>query len=159
MAGKPKKTPKKPAPKSRASKTPEFPTLPPSLDIRNIGRPTKYDPSFCVDVIDFGAAGDSKTQIAVKLGVVRQTLENWMTEHPEFLDAMTRARELSLAWWETQGRLGIWGGKGFNGSAFAFQMTNRFKDDYKLRHEVSGDPENPIVTEVVRRIVDPAKTA
>ena len=102
---------------------------------RSVGRPTDYDPSFCDRVVDFGREGYSKAMIAAELGVVRQTLENWASRHPEFLDAMTRAREFSLAWWELQGHKGIWS-RDFNANAYRLQMLNRFPDDWRERQEV-----------------------
>ena len=71
------------------------------------GRPTAYDPAYCDDVIEYGRAGKSLTWIATELGVVKQTIHNWMAEHPEFLDAMTRAKELSQRWWEDKGQEGV----------------------------------------------------
>ena len=43
---------------------------------------------------------------------------------------MKRARELALAWWEDAGQEGI-KTKDFNSTAYIFQMTNRFREDYK----------------------------
>ena len=99
------------------------------------GRPTKYDPEFCERVMELGALGKSLTQIAVGLGVARQRLYDWQERYPDFRDAITRARELSMAWWEEQGQLGLFASS-FSASAFAFQMRNRFPDHYRdTRHK------------------------
>lgn len=51
------------------------------------------------------------------------------------MDAMTRAREFSLAWWEKQGLEGIWS-RDFNANAYRLQMMNRFPDDWRDRQEL-----------------------
>ncbi len=111
------------------------------------GRPTDYKPALCEQVIKLGALGKSKTQIAARLGVVRQTLENWQAVHAEFLDAMTRAGELAMAWWEEQGQDGVWAGSQFNSSAWSRSMAARFPDHYRevSRHELSGPGGRPML--------------
>ena len=99
------------------------------------GRPTAYDPAFCERVVEFGRQGYSKAMMAAELEVVRQTLDNWARTYPEFLDAMTRARDYSLAWWERQGLEGIWS-RDFNANAYRLQMMNRFPADWRDTHQV-----------------------
>jgi phage terminase large subunit len=101
MAGKPKK-PRKPLEKRKAALKQPFAQLPPSLDIRKVGRPSKYDPSFCDLVIELGAQGKSKAQLAASIGVSRETIDLWAKVHPEFSDALKFAKDLALAWWEDQ---------------------------------------------------------
>jgi transposase-like protein len=112
------------------------------------GRPTKYDPGFCDAVVEAGKQGYSKAMIAAELDVVRQTLDNWAAEHPEFLDALTRAREAALAWWEKQGLLGLWS-RDFNAAAYKLQVTNRFPEDWREKSEVQHSGELPVL--VVKR--------
>ena len=99
------------------------------------GRPSLYSPLHCEVVVELGAKGKSKAQIAAKLGVSRQTLDAWTKVHPEFLVAMKRAKDLEMAWWEEAGQDGILMGKQFNATAFIFQMKNRFRADYLDRVE------------------------
>jgi len=96
-----------------------------------VGRPTVYREPFCEVVVECGKKGFSKAMMAAELDVVRSTLDEWCKEHTEFSDAMQRARELSLAWWESQGMSGIWGGKEFNAQAYRLQICNRFPADYR----------------------------
>lgn len=103
-----------------------------------MARPTDYREEFCDKAVDLGERGKSRAQIARDLGVTRQTLANWEQAHPEFLDAMTQARELALAWWEDQGQEGIWseaGGRTLNANAYRLQVTNRFPDDWRDKQE------------------------
>lgn len=121
------------------------------------GRPTVYDPSYCDSVIEYGRIGKSLTWISTELGVVKQTIHNWMAAHPEFLDAMTRAKELSQRWWEDEGQLGLTKA-GFNSSVWSRSMAARFPDDWReiKGQEISGPGGSPVALQEVRRvIVDP----
>ncbi len=104
------------------------------------GRPTSYRPEFCERVIELGKEGYGKAEIAAELDVERKTLDNWSNEFPEFLLAMSRARELSLAWWERSGRENICN-RDFNANAYRLQVCNRFPDDWRdqQRLELSGN--------------------
>src|SRR5688572_20820606 len=82
------------------------------------GRPTDYKPEFGQMIVELGREAAGKAEMAAACGVVRQTLDNSIKSHPRFLDAITRAREESLAWWEKQGRLRIFMGKAFNANAY-----------------------------------------
>lgn len=94
------------------------------------GRPTDYRPEMCRRVVELGREGKSRAQIAAALDVSRQTVATWEKTHRAFLDAMSRAHDLALAWWEEQGTRGIWAGKQFNAQAYGLQMRNRFAAEY-----------------------------
>jgi hypothetical protein len=132
MARAPKKPKKTPAPKQ------PFAELPPSLDIRKLGRPSKYDPSYCELVLELGATGKSRAQIAASIGVDRDTLKEWVKVHPEFSAALKAAKDLELAWWENAGQVNMTR-QGFNSVAYIFQMKNRFRDDYSEKVDVRHD--------------------
>lgn len=124
---------------------------------RPVGRPTKYLPEYCERVIELGKQGYSKAEVAASFDVTRKTLDNWCAEYPDFLHAMTRAKELSLGWWEGQGRLGIWS-KHFNANAYRLQVMNRFSDDWRDKQETqhSGDVHISVDTGITRRKPDGA---
>ena len=103
--------------------------LPPSLDIKKVGRPSSYDPSFCELVLELGAGGMSKAQMAAAIGVSRKTITAWGERHPEFANAVEWALDLSLAWWESVGQTNLTR-PGFNATAYAFIMKQRFRDHY-----------------------------
>lgn len=115
------------------------------------GRPTDYSEEFCDRVIELGAQGCSIAEMAADLGCVRQTINNWKKEHPEFLAAFQRALQLSEAWWEKEGRTSLHDPTIQTGLWYA-NMKNRFgwsdKQDTKLSGEVG-------FTEVRRTVVDP----
>lgn len=111
------------------------------------GRPTSYQPGFCSAVIEYGGEGMGRAEIAAELGVSRQTLATWESTHPPFLDAMTRAYDASLAWWNRQGRLGIWDethrgedgvsvSRRLNAAAYRLQVINRFREDWRDKSEL-----------------------
>lgn len=66
---------------------------------RGRGRPTEYREWMCDAVIEFGCDGLEVVEFAVALGVCRDTLYEWADKHPDFSDALKRAREASEAWW------------------------------------------------------------
>ncbi len=121
------------------------------------GRPTDYDPVFCEKVIEWGKQGKSLTWMAANLDVVKQSIYTWMEIHPEFLDAMTRARHYCQAYWEDQGQEGMWADK-FNGSVWSRSMAARFPEDWREKSEtaLTGANGGPLeVTEVKRLVIDP----
>jgi hypothetical protein len=99
-----------------------------------MARPSEYDPDFCERVVQYGALGKSVTWIATELGVTKQTVHNWKDAHPEFLDALTRAKELAQRWWEDKGQQGM-EQHGFNASVWSRSMAARFPDDWR---EIKG---------------------
>jgi hypothetical protein len=104
------------------------------------GRPTDYDPAFCEQVLAWGAEGKSKAWMAAKLGVVRQTLDNWTEVHPDFLDAMTRARDLAQAWWEDKGQdhiVSLPGQGTLNAGVYSRSMAARFPEDWREKTETA----------------------
>lgn len=99
------------------------------------GRPSDYDPALCEKVIELGRDGMSVVEMAAEIGVARATLEtNWPAAHPEFLEAFTRAKLLSQAWWERQGRQNL-ATPGFQASLYGRSMAARFPADWR---EVKG---------------------
>ena len=108
---------------------------------RPMGRPTKYNPAMCDQVIECGREGMTLAEMAAALGVDRATLRDWRETHDEFSRSVKRGLDLAQAWWERQGRVATFGGcDGFNATSYIFQMKNRFSEDWRDRHEteISG---------------------
>lgn len=93
------------------------------------GRPSEYDSRYCDDVIEYGRQGKSVTWMAATIGVHKQTLYTWMDTHPEFLDAIKRAKDLCQLWWEDAGQSGMIADK-FNATVWAKNMNCRFRDEW-----------------------------
>lgn len=119
------------------------------------GRPSEYDPAFCDQVIDLGKQGKSRAQIASALDVSRQTLINWGIAHPEFVDALTRAKDEELAWWEQQAQDGLNKGSSFNATIWAKSVSGRFpREPYRERVQLTGADDGPIRTLDLSNLAD-----
>lgn len=104
-----------------------------------MSRPSEFKPEYCGRVVDLGAQGASKHEMALELGCVYQTFLNWQQAHPEFMDAVKTAESASQGWWEREGRKATFGAmQGFNATSFIFNMKNRFPGDWRDKHEVAA---------------------
>lgn len=81
---------KTPTPKKKRANPPIYPTA---------GQPTKYKPEYCQRLIDLGKEGKTPLALAVEIGVVRKTLENWRVDYPEFDHAHIIAMEAAHLYW------------------------------------------------------------
>lgn len=110
----------------------------PAAAKRSVGRPTKYDPKFCDAVEAFMAEGFSLTAFAGDLGVSRATIDNWMKEFPEFLEAVSRSKAKRLAFWERTAINVASKGTGGPGAAtvIVFGLKNMGGDEWKDKQEV-----------------------
>lgn len=110
-----------------------------------VGRPTKYRPELCDLVIEVGEQGGWLCEMAEACDVARNTMDVWAAEHPEFLEALTRAKQKAQAWFEREGREGLKADK-FNAALWQKQMSARHREEYteRLDQKVSGDPNNPV---------------
>lgn len=97
------------------------------------GRPSCYDPSFCDKVIELGKEGASKAEMALELGISRDSFNLYEKEKPEFSEAVKEAVSCAQGWWEKKGREAVFASKDFNATAFIFNMKNRFKEDWSDR--------------------------
>lgn len=106
------------------------------------GQPTKYKPEYCEAVLEMGKEGYSKAEMALELGHPYSTIDNWTKAHPEFLEAIKMAVEISQGWWERKGRqMAVGEIEGGNPTTYIFNMKNRFREDWRDKHEV--DHNNP----------------
>lgn len=110
------------------------------------GRPTKYDPKMCDEVMPFMSQGYSKEALAGHFGISGETLRQWIEEHDEFSAAIKEGIEASRHEWERIGVEGSKGSKCFNATGWIFNMKNRF--GWRDRHEISGDDAAPFVVNV-----------
>jgi hypothetical protein len=99
------------------------------------GRPTKYDPAYCEQVIDHMRDGASLTSFAAEIGVSRASINVWMQANPEFLEAVEVAKAKCAAWWESVGRKLAENGGG-NATLVVFGLKNMSAHDWCEKHEV-----------------------
>lgn len=94
-------------------------------------------------------------EMAAEIGISRETFNVWRKDRKDFSDAVKEAVALSQAWWEKQGRMATFGAiDGFNATSYIFQMKNRFRDDWRDKHDLehSGPDGTPIQ---FRTIIEP----
>lgn len=108
-----------------------------------MGRPSKYEPRFCDEVVQHMADGASLTSFAAEINVARSTINEWMDAHPEFSEACARAKAKSAAWWERTNRVLAATGEG-NAGACRLGLLNMASDDWRDKQLVGSDPENPL---------------
>lgn len=128
-----KRRKKKPEPRDDRKETKG--ELPPSLDIKKLGRPTDYDPEYCDLVLQMGAEGKSRTQICAGLGIGKTTAQRWEAKYDEFRVALSEAKDLAQAWWEDLGQRNVLNSD-LNNTVYVFSMKNRFRDDYTDVHRL-----------------------
>jgi len=107
------------------------------------GRPTKYDPKMLPKIERLARGGASKSEMAVAIGISRETWYEWAATRSDFADAVKRAEALSQAWWEKKGREATFKSKGFSAISYIFQMKNRFPDDWRDRQQVQAEISGP----------------
>lgn len=64
------------------------------------GRPSKYNPEYCQQVIDHCSAGKSLKSFACSIDVHMDTLLEWKSKYPEFSVAYETAKQKAEMWWE-----------------------------------------------------------
>ena len=123
---------------------------------RPVGRPSKYDPSFCERVIELGRLGKSRVSIACELDVCLASLERWEEEYPEFRGAMERARQFAQHWWEEKGVEGMLAGPGsFNAAIWSRSMAARFPETWRekrIRVDIPDVVDNSTLIQAQARV-------
>lgn len=110
------------------------------------GRPSKYDPAYCEQVIDCLADGHSVTAFAGRIGVARSTVFKWAEEHREFSDAVKVGQARATEFWEKI-LADVARDGGGNATAAIFGLKNRASDDWrdKVEQEISGKDGGPVL--------------
>jgi hypothetical protein len=101
------------------------------------GRPTKYDPAYCEQVIAAGEAGLSLRAFAGSLRVARSTINEWIGVHPEFAEAVeTYKSVLGLAWELKQLKAIEEGSPPGAATLIIFGLKNLVSDEWRDKREV-----------------------
>lgn len=106
-----------------------------------VGRPTKYDPVYADQVVDAMREGLSLTAFAGLIGVARSTINEWMTAHPEFSEAVSRGKACRLLHWERAAlNVAARGGGPGTATVIVFGLKNMGGDEWSdtVRQEHSG---------------------
>ena len=107
------------------------------------GRPTKYDPAYCENVIALGKLGKSFEQMCALLNIGYTTMRRWRDEHEDFRLALEDAHALSQTWWEDMGQNYLVehkDGEKINTGLWSRSMAARFPKNYsdRVKQEISG---------------------
>ena len=99
------------------------------------GQPTKYKPEYCDLIIEVAEKGGWLCEMAEACDVHRNSFDNWAEVHPEFLEALQRARQKAQAWFEREGREGLKAER-FNAPLWQKHMSARHRKEYTERRDV-----------------------
>lgn len=96
------------------------------------GRPSEYRPEYCQAVIDCMAQGFSLTAFAGSIRVAKDTVYEWIKTHPQFSDAVSRARAARVLHLE---RKLLSSRKGAETSAAIFALRNADPSEWRdIKH-------------------------
>lgn len=98
-----------------------------------MARPTKYDPSYCDQVIETMKLGLSLTAFAGKILVARSSINEWMEHHPEFSEAVRVGKAARTAALE-ESMLSAESGPAVTARMFA--LKNADPDEWRDKSEV-----------------------
>lgn len=91
------------------------------------GRPTKYKPQYCKEIIEFMSKGNSLVQFAAKIEVSKDTIYQWTKDHTVFSDAFEIARLKCEDYWEKVVKEKATTKSPGNPGVLMFYMKNRFR--------------------------------
>lgn len=101
------------------------------------GRPSKYDPMYCDMLVEHMATGLSVASFAAEIDVARSTINEWAGEHPEFSEALSRAKAKAAAAWERRAiKVADEGGAGAQATMILFGLKNMSADDWREKQTV-----------------------
>ena len=112
------------------------------------GRPTKYRPEMCEQVIEWGRLGKSREWMCAKLDIGTSTLAVWEQQHEAFREALSRAEMHAQAHWEDLGHDNILMPV-FQSSVWSRSMAARFPKKWREKTALVGGDEgdNPVKQE------------
>lgn len=121
---------------------------------RPVGRPSKYRPEYCKQVIEWGKQGYSREHIACELDVSWNTLLSWMEAHEDFLEALETAKMHEMVFFERLGSQYIVErpqGDRLNTAIWGRSLAARFPQKYRenTKVEVTGKNDGAIQVDVV----------
>ena len=112
-------------------------------EIRAVGRPPKYDPSFPAKVLAMGAV--MPAEIAASLNCSESSLYAWCHQHPEFLEAFNAAKSAFKAVLLRKGLTGE-----YNATFAKFLASGMYgiNETTKTETEISGPGGQPLAVTV-----------
>lgn len=125
----------------------------PATPGRTLGRPSKYRPEFCEQIIELARIGKTQQQWAAELSVDVNTLQEWAGVHADFSLAKSQANALCQNWWIEQARrlsqeTGTYIGKRSEVAVLIFALKNIAKWRDRSDVEISGKEGAPVQAQV-----------
>lgn len=109
-----------------------------------VGRPSLYRPEYCQAVIEDMQEGYSLSAFAGLIGVCKATLNLWMGQFPEFLDAVSKGKAARLRKWESSGlRVAEKGGAPGTATMIVFGLKNMGGDEWSDKQHIESTISNP----------------
>lgn len=129
-------------------------TKTPSKNGKFLGRPSKYDPAYCDQVVALGKEGLSRWQICSRLDIGLHNMIAWEGAHEEFRQSLEEARLHALSYWEDLAHDHIReapGGVKLNTGLWSRSMAARFPEQYRenSKVEVTGKNDGPIEVDMI----------
>ena len=129
-------------------------TKTPSKNGKFLGRPSKYDPAYCDQIVALGKEGLSRYQICSRLDIGINNMKAWEGAHEEFRASLEEARLHALAYWEDLAHDHIReapGGVKLNTGLWSRSMAARFPEQYRenSKVEVTGKNDGPIEVDMI----------
>jgi hypothetical protein len=132
-----------------------------------VGRPRitidEFPKDWKTELIKMGEQGMLDVDIRAYLNISTETFYRLLERESEFLEVVSRMRELSHIWWINISRNSFANGtsKQVNSQLYSLIMRNRFKDEWNAENKVditSGgekiDSNKKIEIEIVRKLTD-----
>lgn len=115
-----------------------------TLSVGNKSHTGQYDvwrPELCDEIQPLAAQGWSIKEICHELGFSHDSWARWQEEHPEWREAVLRAKSAAEAWWIRYARehLILGGKQRFQERNYALVMMNQFGWNKKEEQTIKGD--------------------
>lgn len=85
-----------------------------------------YMPDILDKIPDLYKNGEADVEVAVNIGISKDTFYRWLKEIPDFAKAVHVGRSLSEKWWLEMGREGVMGIRKVQATIWFANMKNRF---------------------------------
>lgn len=121
--------------------------------MKQLGRPSKYKPEYCKELLDHMREGFTLESFAGRIGVCRDTLHEWSNTHEDFSDATKRGKAASQYAWESKLKQSV-DDKSVNAVPVLFTLKCRFGFREVSGLELSGPEGKPIETKNLSELPD-----
>jgi hypothetical protein len=132
-----------------------------------VGRPRltldEFPKDWKTELIKMGEQGMLDVDIKAYLNISNETFSRLLEREPEFLEIVSRMRQLSHIWWINISRNSFANGtsKQVNSQLYSLILRNRFKDEWNAENKIDIttqgekiDSNKKIEIEIIRKAID-----